>query len=653
MTRDIDSQRTDRIVRVPLSGAQAAALLRIGGEPMRETEHADGGTNGAIVGAAAPRTAAPQAPAGRAVGRITLAVLGLAGISVLVQANSEQVPPNAPQSSGLVGRAPDTGASHVHDTLQGHHKMLNKITGVTAAAVVGIAATVAGAQSGAVQWKVEDGGNGHWYGFASRPGIRLLSQAATVARQMGGEPVSIETAPEWSFIRGFVDSVDTNDGTNGNFWIWTGGHKNASTGWAWQWGEGTTAAYFAWNSCAPNNPKVDEVVIMISPGWPCGASTTSWDDATCDTWDIDGATGVLIEWSADCNNDNIVDYGQILTGHLADSNTNGIPDVCESDVCHDADLTVNGIIDGSDLGALLAFWGPINPVFPQADINHDGVVDGGDLGKLLASWGLCLPRVPSWATLLEAEPNPAVVTNPELRAAISATGLAWRVRHTLSNIEMLLVPGGPFMMGCSSDPEDTECNTDEKPAHQVNLTNPFYIGRTEVTQVQWTAIMTSNPSHVPSPLHPVEQVSWDMIQVFNSYTGLRLPTEAEWEFACRAGTTTARYALPLDSIAWWGSGQRGGNGDSSTHPVGQKLANALGLHDTLGNVWEWCQDWYGDAYYSTSPSTNPTGPSTGTVRLFRGGCWRCYSSNSRASQRYTYPSSTVDKDIGFRAAKNP
>jgi hypothetical protein len=130
--------------------------------------------------------------------------------------------------------------------------------------------------------------------------------------------VSIETAPEWSFIRGFVNSVDTNDGTSGNFWIWTGGHKNASTGWVWQWGGGTAAAYFAWNSCAPNNPTADDVVIMISPGWPCGASTTSWDDATCDAWDIDDATGVLIEWSADCNADNFVDYGQILDGSLID-----------------------------------------------------------------------------------------------------------------------------------------------------------------------------------------------------------------------------------------------------------------------------------------------------------------------------------------------
>ena len=210
---------------------------------------------------------------------------------------------------------------------------------------------------------------------------------------MGGEPVSIETAPEWSFIRGFVNSVDTNDGTSGNFWIWTGGHKNASTGWAWQWGGGTAAAYFAWNSCAPNNPTVDEVVIMISPGWPCGASTTSWDDATCDAWDIDDATGVLIEWSADCNADNVVDYGQILDGSLIDESGNGVPDCCEQGLscisCSAFDLNPTGIVDGADLGALLAFWGPVSPAFPRADINRDGNVNGADLGLLLANWGPC------------------------------------------------------------------------------------------------------------------------------------------------------------------------------------------------------------------------------------------------------------------------
>jgi len=640
MTRDTDSQQTDRQARVPLSGAQAAALLRIGGEPMREADRADSGTNGVIVGAAAHGATAHQAPASRAAGRITLAVLGLMGFSVLVQANSEQVPPNAPQSSGLVGRAPDTGASHTHDTLQGHHKMLNKITGVTAAAVVGIAATVAGAQGAAVQWKVEDGGNGHWYARNSQP--MTWAQATACATTIGGALATTTTQLELDFVRLHLIT----DGTV----CWLGGTIDCSgandvccTNCVWRWSNGETfdLSWYGWN---PDNGYTTERLVT---------NGTTFDDmcSPCSVQDFRPPS--IIEWSADCNNDGIVDKGQILAGSLADTNSDGIPDICEGDVCHDADLTVNGIVDGSDLGALLAFWGPINPVFPQADINHDGVVDGGDLGSLLASWGLCPTRVPLWATLLEADPNPAVVTNPELRAAISATGLAWRVRHTLSNIEMLLVPGGTFMMGCSSNPEDAECNSDEKPAHQVNLTNPFYIGKTEVTQAQWTAIMANNPSYVQGSLHPVEQVSWDMIQVFNSCTGLRLPTEAEWEFACRAGTTASRYALPLNSIAWWGWGQPGGNAGSSTHPVGQKLANALGLHDTLGNVWEWCQDWYGSNYYATSPITNPTGPGTGTVRLFRGGCWRCYSSNSRASQRYTYPSSTVDKDIGFRAAKNP
>jgi len=518
--------------------------------------------------------------------------------------------------------------------------MLNKITGVTAAAVVGIAATVAGAQSAAVQWKVEDGGNGHWYARNSQP--MTWAQATACATTIGGALATTTTQLELDFVRLHLIT----DGAV----CWLGGTIDCSGAndvccnncvWRWSNGETFDLSWYGWN---PNNGYTTERLVT---------NGTTFDDmcSPCSVQDFRPPS--IIEWSADCNNDGIVDKGQILGGTLVDTNSDGIPDICEGDVCHDADLTVNGIVDGSDLGALLAFWGQINPVFPRADINHDGVVDGGDLGSLLASWGLCPPRVPLWATLLEADPNPAVVTNPELRAAISATGLAWRVRHTLSNIEMLLVPGGTFMMGCSSSPEDTECNSDEQPAHQVNLTNPFYIGRTEVTQAQWTTIMANNPSHVQGSLHPVEQVSWDMIQVFNSCTGLRLPTEAEWEFACRAGTTASRYALPLNSIAWWGWGQPGGNAGSSTHPVGQKLANPLGLHDTLGNVWEWCQDWYGSNYYATSPVTNPTGPGTGTVRLFRGGCWRCYSSNSRASQRYTYPSSTVDKDIGFRAAKNP
>ena len=155
------------------------------------------------------------------------------------------------------------------------------------------------------------------------------------------------------------------------------------------------------------------------------------------------------------------------------------------------------------------------------------------------------------------------------------------------------------------------------------------MGKTEVTQAQWTAKMGSNPSAFSgfsdSPSRPVEQVSWNMIQGFNSATGLRLPTEAEWECACRAGTTTARYGV-MNDIAWYLSNSRG-----TTHAVATKLPNALGLYDTIGNVWEWCQDWYGSAYYASSPSTNPSGPTTGTNRSLRGAAWNSYLSSVRSS----------------------
>ena len=255
----------------------------------------------------------------------------------------------------------------------------------------------------------------------------------------------------------------------------------------------------------------------------------------------------------------------------------------------------------------------------------------------------------AWATVLEWIPNPAVVTDATLRAAITATNLPWRVLDNGTNIEMLLVPGGTFMMGCS--PGDTECLSDESPTHQVTLTNAFYMGKTEVTQAQWQATMGSNPSYFQgqsdSPSRPVEQVSWNMIQGFNTVTSLRLPTEAEWEFACRAGTTTARYGV-LNDIAWYN-----GNAGGTTHAVATKLPNALGLYDAIGNVREWCQDWYGSTYYATSPSVDPIGPSGSTFHVIRNASYLRAGGEARSSSRsYNYPSVGV-KDDGFRVARNP
>ena len=318
------------------------------------------------------------------------------------------------------------------------------------------------------------------------------------------------------------------------------------------------------------------------------------------------------------------------------------------------EINGDGFIDGVDLAVVIGPWGScpevITSVTPAGSIGPASVEVTGAKGTATASGAFTYISivVPAWATLLEASPDPTVVTDANLRAAIVASGFAWRIKDTSSNIEMLLVPGGTFMMGCS--PGDSECGGDESPAHQVTLTNAFYMGKTEVTQAQWQAKMGSNPSNFSgysdSPSRPVEQVSWHMIQDFNSATDLRLPTEAEWEYACRAGTTTARYG-EVNAIAWYYQNWT----ISGTQPVAGKLPNALGLYDTLGNVWEWCQDWYGP--YSSGSVTNPTGPATGTDRLLRGGYWLNLSYVCRGSRRaFSYPY-VADPNIGFRAVRAP
>jgi len=329
---------------------------------------------------------------------------------------------------------------------------------------------------------------------------------------------------------------------------------------------------------------------------------------------------------------------------------------CPADVNHDFN------VDGTDLTAILSTWGT-DGGSAGGDINIDGIVNGLDLAFVLSGWGQCPPVVPAWATLLEAEPNPTVVTDANLRAAIVASGFAWRIKDTSSNIEMLFIPLGTFTMGCSAMTQSS-CSSYENPTHQVTLTNAFYMGRYEVTQAQWTVKMGSNPSQFQGASYPdaasrpVERVSWSMIASaggFMSVTGLRLPTEAEWEYAYRANTTTAFHSYPaqptgfnngtlLGNIAWFWP-------ENQTHAVGGKLANGLGLHDMSGNVWEWCQDWYG--LYSSGSVTNPTGPTTGTFRLNRGGGWKSFDYQCRASGRDSdYPFGDFN-DVGFRVVRTP
>ena len=367
----------------------------------------------------------------------------------------------------------------------------------------------------------------------------------------------------------------------------------------------------------------------------------------------------------DCDGDGRLNRCEVFQDGAADDNANCTPDACEYAL---GDFGLNGAVDGKDLGFLLGLWGAQDAF---ADLSGDGEVGGADLAVLLANWGptalggLC---VPTWATLLEAAPDPAVVTSSTLRAAITATGLAWRVKDTATQIEFVLIPPGSFQMGCSAS-QQYGCNGDESPVHTVTLTNAFYMGRYEVTQAQWQARMGSNPSNfqnastqVPAaqvPSRPVERVTWSMIQGFLTQTGMRLPTEAEWEYAYRAGTTTAFHGYTgnlggtnddslLGNIAWITSTSNG-----QTRPVGGKLGNGYGLHDMSGNVWEWVNDWYGSSYYSSSPQNNPPGPTTGSDRVFRGGSWNGNSYFGRASIRNVTDPVNTFNFIGFRAVRTP
>lgn len=215
------------------------------------------------------------------------------------------------------------------------------------------------------------------------------------------------------------------------------------------------------------------------------------------------------------------------------------------------------------------------------------------------------------------------------------------------SFQMVEVRGGTFTMGATNE-QGSDADDSEKPAHSVTLSS-YYIGKTEVTQELWQAVMGNNPSYYKGNRKPVEQVSWEDCQTFisklNSLTGknYRLPTEAEWEFAARGGIKSKGYKYSgsntLGDVAWYGDNE-------TAHDVGTKNPNELGLYDMSGNVWEWCNDWYGN--YSSSPSNNPTGPSSGTYRVLRGGGWIYIDWNCRSSCRSSSTPGRRDITLGLR-----
>ena len=218
----------------------------------------------------------------------------------------------------------------------------------------------------------------------------------------------------------------------------------------------------------------------------------------------------------------------------------------------------------------------------------------------------------------------------------------------------------------------------------VTLTKGFWLGKYEVTQKQWQSVMGNNPSYFKSDDRPVENVSWEDCQEFVKKVnaqlncGARLPTEAEWEYACRAGTDTSlpngenlvvlgdNNGRGLNSIAWYGGNSSVGfelsNGydcsgwkdkefagsRAGTHPVGRKAVNKWGFHDMIGNVWEWCQDWYDKDYYSKSPDKDPCNTASGDCRVLRGGSWGNIARLCRSAFRFGYDPGYRSDDCGFR-----
>ena len=232
-------------------------------------------------------------------------------------------------------------------------------------------------------------------------------------------------------------------------------------------------------------------------------------------------------------------------------------------------------------------------------------------------------------------------------------------------LRLVLIPSGEFMMGSPSS--EKQRGYDESPQHRVKITKPFYMGVYEVTQAQYQQVMGKNPSWFKGTDNPVDCVSWidamEFCLLLSSEVGVevRLPTEAEWEYACRAGTTTPFHTgetistdqANYDGDYTYGNGRKGVDRRRRTVAVGSFAPNAWGLYDMHGNVWEWCQDWYAEDYYNKSPEEDPQGPATGKYRVLCGGCWFLIPRYCRSASRFKHFPTYSFFFVGFRVVCSP
>ncbi len=237
-------------------------------------------------------------------------------------------------------------------------------------------------------------------------------------------------------------------------------------------------------------------------------------------------------------------------------------------------------------------------------------------------------------------------------SALAEEGEEKKSEQVLTNsigMDLTRIEPGSFMMG--SDKGDP----DEKPVHEVKITKPFYIGVSEVTQEQYEKVMGTNPSRFEEPNRPVENVCWEEAKSFcrklseMEKAEYRLPTEAEWEHACRAGTQTVFYWGDNSDTSYFRCAFNSGN---ESRPVGTVKPNAWGLHDMSGNVWEWCEDWYANRGYTPTETTDPTGPKAGSRRVVRGGSWCGTPEDCRSANRLGYAADGRLYTIGFRVCKS-
>jgi hypothetical protein len=314
-------------------------------------------------------------PGGRAVAAAVLAAVMAAGFAMDTEFAAE--PLHEAAGDGLME---DPRGSSMKTRL----KAL-RVAAVSASAVVSFAVSgsAQAQQPAVVQWRVEDGGNGHWYQVLVSPTNVSWFEARGRAQDLGGHLATLTTSDENRWAHAItVNAAGAWGAWNGGweFGPWIGGYRASPSDVSWKWVTAEPWDFTAWHPSQPDSAQ--QTAVSFGGGGPTSAV---WADTNAN----EPVRSFVVEWSADCNSDGIVDYGQILAGDLADANSNGIPDVCEVPSCIDADLNPNGIVDGADLGALLAFWGPVSTAFPRADINGDGNVNGADLGILLSLWGPC------------------------------------------------------------------------------------------------------------------------------------------------------------------------------------------------------------------------------------------------------------------------